>query len=281
MPHGRYSRHRARHEIPSHILLLERAAARVDDGMLGEIAEADYGMDRDAYLDGLRVLRDELVLRPPDRETSWDHEVLELVRWSRPDHEGWKPGGIGERGHWMRLFCCVALVLRDVDMPQFNHVGAINDHLAPMLVSIAVLDPALADVAIPLVQWAIEHVADPTDRAFLVLAALLLECQRAQPDWKRVLARAHELPRRIEAAWIDLSDAVSETNGWLFGLTHFDLSHDLWLPLIAKRLLTPAPDAPALVRAELEAVGVRLLPTTAARARRFGLPEPLVARYYV
>lgn len=280
MPPGRYSQRHARREVPPHLHLLKQVAAHIDDGMLEEIAQADYGMDRDAYLAGLRVLRDELVLLPPDRDARWDYEVLELVRWSRPDQPEWKPGDVGERGHWMRLFCCVALVLRDVDMPQFNYVGAINDHLGPMLDSIAALDPSLANAAIEFVERSIERAADPTDRTFLALAALLLQCLRPQPARERVLACAHDLPSRIEAAWEDVDAAANGADGWLFGLTHFDLRHDLWLSLIARYLLDPAAGMPMLVSKELQALGERLLPATASRARRLGLPEPLVAKYF-
>lgn len=280
MPPGRRSRRHAGRDIAPHLRLLAEVAAHVDDGMLDEIAQADYGMDRDAYLAGLRVLRDELVLRPPDLDAHWDHEVLELVRWSRPDRIGWKPGDVGERGHWMRLFCCVALVLRDVAMPQFNHVGAINDHLGPMLESIAALDPALADAAIVFVEWSGERATDPADRAFLALAALLLECLRPRPERERLPARAHEVHSRIEIAWEDVNAAANEADGALFGLTCFDLGHDLWLPLIARCLLTPAAGMPTLVSKELQALGERLLPATASRARTLGLPEPLVAKYF-
>lgn len=274
-------RRRKEREIPPSLHLLEEAAARVDDDMLAEIAAADYGDCYDAYLAGLRVLRDELLLLPPDLDDDWDHEVLHLVRWIRPERpEAGSQGG--ERGHWMRLFCCTALALRDLETPQFNYLDAsINDQLGPMLDSIAALDVELTMAGMTFVEWGLQRAHDSADRAFLALAALLLECLRPQPCWEHVLARTRDLSGRIEGAWTDSTKPADEANGRLFGLTHFGQSNDLWLSLIARHLLTPAPHAPALVRAELEAVGMRLLPTTAARARRFGLPEPLVGRYYV
>jgi len=279
MPPGRYSKRGAIREIPPELQLLARVAQHVDDDMLREIAAADYGMQRDAYFSGLRVLRDECVLLPPDHDAGWDHEVLELIRWSRPERGDWRPGSVGERGHWMRLFCCVALVMRDVGTPEFNYVGAVNNHLGPMLDSIGVLDTALADAAIPFIEWATGRSDDPVDRAFLATAGLLLEYMRTAPDWERVRVAAHRLPEHIEAAWDCEIHAADDGNGWLLGLTHHDLRHDLWLPAIARCLLTPKEGMPQLLAKELEALALRLLPATATRARQFGLPEALVARY--
>ena len=48
-------------------LLLEVARRQVDDGMLAEIAAADYGMDTNAHLAELRPIRNQGVVPTPMR----------------------------------------------------------------------------------------------------------------------------------------------------------------------------------------------------------------------
>src|SRR4051794_36133964 len=69
---------------------------QIDDAMLGEIAEADYGYRAAEYLAGLRRIRDGREV--PRALGELPLEVLELVRYSEPDVPMWKPGGQGVRG---------------------------------------------------------------------------------------------------------------------------------------------------------------------------------------
>src|ERR1700761_2888417 len=88
--------------------LLRLVSKHVNESMLNEIAAADYGDKVAEHLAPLRQIRDGRSLRAPMR---WEpREVLELIRWSEPDIPDWKPGSSGERGHWMRAFCCSALL---------------------------------------------------------------------------------------------------------------------------------------------------------------------------
>lgn len=266
MASGRSSTARA---VPDALRLLAEVAGRVDDDMLREIARADYGMNEEGYLVGLRRLRDDLVLAPIDLDRDWDHEVLQLVRWSRPDQPGWQPGGAGERGHWMRLFCCIALVMRDASVAPDSRIGEVNDSLGPMLESIAALDVRLADPALAFVASAMER-TDPLSRAFLGLGALLLERMRVPADPDRMLAAAHALTAWVEAA--EATEYPRDAGRWLFGLTWHDLRHDTWFALIARLLLATGGHMPALVAAELESLGRRLLPDDRARAPALGEP---------
>src|SRR5262245_7058441 len=81
--------------------------AEIDEGMLREIAAADYGWKADeCYPLLIRILE-------AGMPASYDpnlNEVLELIRWSEPEDPAWSPGGYGHRGHWMRLFACAALL---------------------------------------------------------------------------------------------------------------------------------------------------------------------------
>lgn len=80
---------------------------RIDDSMLREIAEADYGNEAAQHWNALVPLRNgedwnELDLWYP-------MEVLELRRWSEPDLE-YASGADRLRGHEIRAFCCAALL---------------------------------------------------------------------------------------------------------------------------------------------------------------------------
>ena len=81
--------------------------ANIDEAMLREIAEADYGWKADeCYVLLQPILRTGLLASGEFHL----REVLELIRWSEPEDPDWSPGGHGLRGHWMRLFACTALV---------------------------------------------------------------------------------------------------------------------------------------------------------------------------
>src|SRR5436305_280319 len=93
---------------PSADRLLDVARQQVDDGMLREIAAADYGRDVDIHLAALRPIRDQGIVPAP---LGWHPgEVLELIRWSDPEDPAHKPGATGRRGHQMRAFACAALL---------------------------------------------------------------------------------------------------------------------------------------------------------------------------
>ena len=88
--------------------LLRQVSRLIDDGMLEEIAAADYGYDVEKHLAHLQLIRDEGSFAVPMR---WEpREILELIRWSEPEDPKWKPGAFGERGHWMRAFACTSLL---------------------------------------------------------------------------------------------------------------------------------------------------------------------------
>ena len=93
---------------PEPDVLLRAISAHVDDEVLTEISLADYGEDAEVHLAALRTIRDTGTFSLP---MHWyPAEVLELIRWSEPEDPNWKPGRTGEFGHWMRAFCCAALL---------------------------------------------------------------------------------------------------------------------------------------------------------------------------
>lgn len=88
--------------------LLRSISARIVNRDLWTIAAADYGEESEAHFKALVAIRDNAEFPTP---YSWvPAEVLELIRWSEPEIEGWKPGEAGETGHWLRAFSCAALL---------------------------------------------------------------------------------------------------------------------------------------------------------------------------
>ncbi len=81
--------------------------ANVDEFMLREITAADYDWMADECYALLQPILNAGLVAADDFNL---REVLELIRRSKPDDPEWGPGGYGQRGHWMRLFACTALV---------------------------------------------------------------------------------------------------------------------------------------------------------------------------
>ena len=101
---------------PNESALTPLFQANIDEGMLREIAEADYGWKADEYYALLQpIVKAGLV--PSDDYNL--REVLELISLAEPDDPKWKPGGRGQRGHWMRLFACTVLVRLGTRYPAY------------------------------------------------------------------------------------------------------------------------------------------------------------------
>jgi hypothetical protein len=104
---------------PDPEMLLRAVSQYITDEMLNEIAKADYGDDQEKHFESLVPLRDSGIF--PAEMVLYPGEVLELIRYSKPDHRGWKPGSTGFYGHWMRAFSSAAL-LRALGEP-WNYRG--------------------------------------------------------------------------------------------------------------------------------------------------------------
>ena len=245
---------------PSPDALLDVLRPRVDDGMLREIARADYGMDEDEHLAALLPVRDSGVVPVP---MGWEpKEVLELIRWSQPEDPEWKPGATGTRGHLMRAFACAALLRAAAEPANRGYFDGENSTLAQLLDSALVLGADVREAAARFLAWRTPRMEPHEERPFfafglLVLAALLREGRlpgaalAAAADW--VIAEEAE-----ERAAQDPGPPVS-SGGWLLGLTPFDMRGTVWRAL-AGRLIEEA-DAmpPGAARDRLEEVALRVL----------------------
>jgi hypothetical protein len=117
--------------------LLARISEHIDDEMLRQISLADYGQDSDEHLGALRAIRDEGIFPCPMR---WcPAEVLELIRWSEPADPSWKPGGTGDSGHWMRAFCCAALLRATSEPWNYGDRLGTDSTVVQMILSLGAL----------------------------------------------------------------------------------------------------------------------------------------------
>jgi hypothetical protein len=136
---------------PSRQLLLDVTRRQVDESMLREIAEADYGWKADQHLAALRPIHEQGLL--PDDYGWYPGEVLALIRWSNPEDAEHKPGSTGLRGHQMRAFVCAALLQGVVDHER----GADGATLAQCLASALVLGDEICEAAARFLTWAVPY----------------------------------------------------------------------------------------------------------------------------
>jgi len=165
--------------------LLRCLSRHVDDDMLEEIAAADYGHDIEQHLVQLRRIRDEGSFETP---MDWHPiEVLELIRWSKPEDPKQQPSALGERGHWVRAFACAAL-LRASAAIEIRHLrNDLNEILIQLINGLCFLGSALDGPASAFLAWLI-LVFEPDPNAeeidFLVVGLLWfgLRLRPAVPD---------------------------------------------------------------------------------------------------
>lgn len=160
------------HLQPSNKELLQLVNQQVDDSMLQEISEADYGNDRDEHLKLLYEIKAGKFPAPME----WiPTEVLELIRFSNPEDSAWKPGAVGERGHWMRLFSCTVLIRAEV-VPENNGRFIGEDTTVIKLVDSALkLGNEASMAALKFLSWRIEtQPLNKWDRMYFAPAVLIL-----------------------------------------------------------------------------------------------------------
>jgi hypothetical protein len=217
---------------PNENALHDLFQSNVDETMLQEIAAADYGCEADECYAMLQpVLATGQV---PDDEFQL-REVLELISWSEPEDPAWRPGGQGRRGHWMRLFACVALVRQAARYrPSEGHE---TDTLAQFTASAIFLGPAVARASASLFAWRFLNGLRGSDTgAFLAFAILLLaaylERGADRGPWLK------ELADWVESEESRTRDRFSK-HEWLFGVTYHQQREAVWRSLAHRILVNP------------------------------------------
>ena len=217
---------------PDQGVLLERLASHVDEGMLREIAEADYGMEANEHYAALRPMRDSGFVPEP----GWvPQEVLELIRWSEPDRPDWKPGSQGPRGHWMRAFCCASLLRMTGEKDMGVHVS-FNETAVGLVASLDALDAPLWAEAGAFLVWFMGRMAESRDcdeEPFLGVGLLYCALHvEAVPDpsivdlCRWIVSREEEEAQR---PW-----GTTDDRGWLHRISPHDLRRGTWKMLGGK-----------------------------------------------
>lgn len=241
---------------PSPNALLDLLRMRVDDGMLLDIARADYGNDADEHLRAVRVIRDTGAVPVA---LGWaPQEVLELIRWSEPEDPEWKPGDVGERGHLMRAFACAAL-LRAAAEPG-NLLDGENSTLAQLVASTLALGRDAQVAAARFLAWRVPMLNPDEERPFFAFALLFLAVLlRAERLSDQALATAGEWMIAEEAAEAQAQgdDVPTPEGPWLLRLTFYGLRHSVWRAF-ARRMLDEAAEVSAPARDTLQLIAVSL-----------------------
>jgi len=180
---------------PNRLGWLEVIRPAIDDSMLREIAEGDYGDRADAHQAALRPIRDHG--RLPERFEWAPGEVLELIRYSDPTDLSWKPGRSGLEGQRMRGFACAALLATEIELGDLDETS-----LAQGLRCEMDLGGSEYRALAGFLTYAIERV--PTDFPWLAASGLLLVALRTGESGVSGGAV------RAIAEWIETDEQVAE-----------------------------------------------------------------------
>jgi hypothetical protein len=213
---------------PDHRAAVDHLRRQVDEGMLREIAEADYAQDTEEHLAALKPIWSGGELGEMD---SWfPREVLELIRWSEPEHKDWNPGATGVHGHQMRAFCCAILLATPNFEPE-------KETLIQMLDSVLVLGEDATEAVGRFLTWKIGTLGREEDRPFfaLAIAGILhaLEPEMTTPE-EELLAQWLMDEETSERDYLAGSDPNYSSAPWLFGLSFSKMQNSGWKSLIRR-----------------------------------------------
>lgn len=234
----------------------------VDDSMLWEIADSDYGFDRESNFEALLPIRDRQEIPVP---LGWiPIEVLNLMRWSEPEHVT-PPGGRGTRGHLIRAFCC-AVLLRAADEPETRgYIHAENDTLIQMIASVLYLGREATESASRFLCWRILRLPLwEGEYPFFALGLLLLRAalfRQGEEGSELKLLAEWVVREETRSRHSSLMPPVSED--WLFGLTLFDQRHEAWRRAAQDVLLDASKAFPRPAEAAMREVASHLAPEAA------------------
>jgi hypothetical protein len=198
----------------------------IDEGMLREIAEADYAQDVEGHFSALKPIWQGGDL------TELDHwfpmEVLELIRWSEPEDANWNPGSTGLRGHNMRAFSCAVLLAT----PNFEPN---KETLIQMIDSVLLLGSEAEEATAQFLVWRIDTLEREQDRPFFAFALAAIAQSLIKPlstSQEQDLADWVACEESSERAYLAGYDDSYRTSPWLFGLSYSNMRHGRWQALI-------------------------------------------------
>jgi hypothetical protein len=198
----------------------------IDEGMLREIAEADYARDVEEHLAALKPIWDGDELK--ELHYWYPDEVLRLIRWSEPEDPEWKPGSTGLRGHKMRAFSCAVLLAT----PNFEPD---KETMIQLVDSVFLLGSEAREATAGFLVWRLDTLGREDDRPFFALAlaaivqsledSLSSSMEQELADWV-----SHE--ESSERSYLAAFRESYRTAPWLFGLSFSDMRNHKWERLI-------------------------------------------------
>jgi hypothetical protein len=244
---------------PSERILLDWLRKRVNDSMLRNIAEADYGMDAENHFQVLAKVRDGEQLPVPLR---WvPREVLELIRWSQPDKPSCKPGFRGTRGHLMRAFACTLLLRAAAEPENIDYTSGEYETIIQLVESAIALGNEATEATLSFLCWCFPLVSALNERPFYAMAILLLQVFLSKHD-------KHGEDLLVTCGWVINEEArvrsndvwnLAVSNWWLLGLTFHSQRHQAWETLTRKILLEPSKPHPSKAAETLQIIGLCLV----------------------
>jgi hypothetical protein len=227
---------------PGDKALRRRISSHIDDAALEQIAGMDPTSRLEEHLVQLRKIRDHGVI---DRPLHWiPREVLEFVRWQEPDDPAGKPGQElrGTRGHWMRAFCCSALVRAygDVETREIEHIGY-GLALIQLLESLQRLDAGFEPEAMAALAWHIVRMNEEpykdeiwSELAFFGVGLLSLAARSGNRVSDATIIALTKWLIAEEQREFDTGGRGGDPNRWLFRIDHIDMLDKKWIALGAE-----------------------------------------------
>lgn len=198
----------------------------IDEGMLREIAEADYAQDVDEHLAVLTTIWQ------GGKLTELDHwfplEVLQLIRWSEPADIHWKPGSVGMRGHYIRSFSCAVILATP-------NCESEKETLIQLIHSVLRIGTEAMEATARFLVWKIDSLKHEEDRPFFAFALAAIIQSLINPlstSQEQDLADWVACEESSERAYLAGYDDSYRTTTWLFGLSHNNMLNDRWENLI-------------------------------------------------
>lgn len=200
----------------------------IDEDMLKEIAEADYDRDTKEHLSALMPIwkGDDLT----EMDSWFPREVLELIRWSEPEVDEWKPGMAGPRGHIIRAFSCAVLLAT----PNFEPD---KETLIQMIDSVFLLGSDAQEATARFLDWRLGLLEHEEDRPFfaLGLTAIILSLEEGlSAKEEQDLAEWVASEESSERSYLAGFHESYRSSRWLFGLSFSDMRNGRWEELIRK-----------------------------------------------
>jgi hypothetical protein len=200
----------------------------IDDDMLREIAAADYGSDIEQHLGPLSKWRDHRVIP----ELKWHpREVLELIRWSQPESQNWKPGSSGRRGHLLRAFACATLLRSYAKPENSDHWLSLNETVIQLFESIQALGEDYRPAGTQFLAWCFKSLVLAQDAeqeaAFFGVALLGLAANDKSYADGAIIGLCHWIELTVSYQ-VEQSHVPVTNNGWLLSISYHNQRNEAW-----------------------------------------------------